>query len=86
MSGVDPKDVDISFKKGIPWIKGERKEEEKGKKFTKAARLFSYRVAVPGEIDPNIEPAASSKNRIVTITFIKSPKVKPKKIAIKTGK
>ncbi|MBI2031706.1 MAG: Hsp20/alpha crystallin family protein [Candidatus Levybacteria bacterium] len=85
--GVDPEDVDISFEKGVLWVKAEKKEEEKGKKFyRKATSSFSYRVTVPGEIDPNIEPEASCRNGIVTVTFVKSPKVKPKKIAVKSGK
>ena len=53
--GVNPKDIDISLNKGVIWIKGESKEEEKGKKFyRKATNAFSYRVTVPGEIDQNI--------------------------------
>jgi len=84
--GVDPKDVEITFEKGVLWVKAEKKEEEKGKKFyRKATNSFSYRTTVPGEIDPNIEPGASYENGIVTVTFVKSPKAKPKKIRIKTS-
>lgn len=85
--GVNPKEVDISLDKGVLWIKGETKEEEKGKKFyRKATKSFSYRVTVPGEIDQNIEPEASCKNGIMTVTFVKSPKLKPKKILVKSAK
>jgi|SRR3989344_798530 len=85
--GVNPKDIDISLNKGVIWIKGESKEEEKGKKFyRKATNAFSYRVTVPGEIDQNIEPEATYKNGIMTVTFVKSPKLKPKKITIKSSK
>ncbi len=33
LPGVDPKDVEVTFDKGVVWIKGETKTEEKGKKF-----------------------------------------------------
>lgn len=85
--GVNPKDIDVSLNKGVLWIKGEMKEEEKGKKFyRKATNSFSYRVTVPGEIDQNIEPEADYKNGIMTVTFVKSPKLKPKKITVKSSK
>lgn len=86
--GVDPKDVEVTFHQGTLWIKGEHKEEEsKGKKFyKKALNSFSYRLVVPGEIDPNIEPVASGKNGVMTVTFAKSPKSQPKKITVKTVK
>ena len=83
--GLDPKDVDVTFEKGFLWIKGEAKDEEEGKKFyRKRQQSFSYRVAVPGEIDQNIEPTASCKNGVMTVTFAKSPKMQPKKISVKS--
>jgi HSP20 family protein len=84
LPGVDPKDVDITFDKGTLWVKGETKEEEKKKKFyRKATSSFSYRIAVPGEIDTNIEPEAASKHGVMTITFTKSKASLPKKISVK---
>jgi HSP20 family protein len=85
--GVNPKDVDITFDKGMLWIKAETKEEEKDKTkkfYRRATSSFSYRVAVPGEIDPNAEPQADIENGVVKITFTKSPKSQPKKIAVKS--
>ncbi len=85
--GIDPKDVDITFDKGTLWIKGESKKEEKEKKYyRRAASSFSYRVNVPGELDPNTEPEATYANGVMTVTFAKSPKTQPKKIAVKAGK
>lgn len=87
--GVDPNDVEMTFDKGMLWIKAESKEEEndKNKKFyRKATSSFSYRVAVPGDIDLNTEPEAAVEHGIVKITFTKSPKSQPKKITIKAGK
>ncbi len=84
--GVDPKNVDVTFDKGVLWIKGEVKEEEKSKKYyRKASSVFSYRVTVPGEVDWKKEPAATCKNGAMRVTFAKSPKAQPKKIAVKTA-
>lgn len=84
--GVDPKDIEVTFDKGVVWIKGESAEVEKDKKYyRKAASSFSYRVAVPGEIDAAAEPQASVKNGVMTVTFVKSPKTQPKKISVKAG-
>lgn len=84
LPGIDGKDVEVTFDKGVVWIKGEVKEEDKNKKYyRKATRSFSYRVAVPGDIDSNTEPTATSKNGVMTVTFTKSPKSQPKKITVK---
>lgn len=85
LPGVEPKDVDITFDKGILWIKGETKEEEKDKKFyKKALNSFSYQISVPGEIDLNKEPEATSKNGMMRVKFTKIPQTQPKKIAVKS--
>lgn len=86
--GVDSKDVDITFEKGVLRIVAESKTEEKeGKKYyRRAMSSFSYQVAVPGEIDANQEPDAEVRSGVVHVTFMKSPKTQPKKIAVKAGK
>lgn len=84
--GIDPKNIDITFHDGNVWIKGEIKEEEKDKTrkyYREATRSFSYRVAVPGEIDQNQEPTATYKHGVMKISFAKSPKSQPKKIEVK---
>lgn len=84
--GIDPKNVDITFNKGILTVTGEKTEEEKKKKYyRKASSSFSYRVLVPGEIDQNKELKAEAKNGVMTVTFVKIPKSQPKKIAVKTN-
>ncbi len=84
MPGVDPKDVEITFDKGVLWVKGETREEEKAKKFyRKASSAFSYRVMVPGDIDDKTEPEATNKHGVVTVVFVKKPQAQPKKITIK---
>lgn len=84
--GVDPKDIEVTMDKGVLWVKGESKEEENDKKkkfYRKATSMFSYRVAVPGDIDPNVDPHATSKHGVMKVTFKKSPKAQPKKITVK---
>jgi len=87
--GIDPKNVDVTFQDGYLWIRGETKEEEEDKKkkyYRKASRSFSYRVAVPGDVDESKEPEATYKYGVMTIAFAKSPKAQPKKIQVKTIK
>jgi len=82
--GVDPKDVEVTYDKGVLWVKGESKEEEKGKKFyRKATKSFSYRLTVPGDVDLEAEPAAVQENGVVKLTFAKIKKAEPKRIAVK---
>lgn len=84
--GIDPKDIEVTVDKGVVWIKGESKQEESQKKYyRRASSSFSYRVAIPGEIDPNIEPEATCKNGVMTVAFTKAEKVQPKKIAVKSA-
>ena len=84
--GIDPEQVEVVFDKGVLWIKGEAKDEEDDKKnkyYYRANRQFSYRVAVPGEIDANADPEVDAKDGVVKVTFKKSPKAQPKKLSVK---
>lgn len=84
--GLKPEEIEMTFEKGILWIKGEKKEEaeDKNKKFyRKALSTFSYRIAVPNNIDESKQPEATCKNGILHITFSKATKAQPKKIPIK---
>ncbi len=85
LPGIDPKNVEITFQDGYLWIRGEEKEEEKDKNrkyYRHASKVFSYRVAVPGDIDTNSDPKATYKHGIMTVAFMKSPKSQPKKIQV----
>ncbi len=87
MPGLEPEDIEVSFDKGVLWLKGEAKEETTKKKYyRKATSSFSYRVVVPGEIDPNKEPVATYKNGVMKVTFAKSAASQPKKIKVKVEK
>ncbi len=83
--GVDPKDVEITYKDGYLWISAESKKEEKeGRKYYRqSTSSFSYRIAVPGDIDSSKEPEATYKHGVMKIEFMKSPKEEPKKITVK---
>lgn len=85
VAGIDPDKVEITFEKGVLTLTGqEESEEHEGKKFyKKATRSYSYRIAVPGNIDLAKEPEATVKNGIVSVVFKKAEEAKPKKIAIK---
>ena len=86
LPGIDPKDIEITFDKWILWVKGEKKEEEKNKKYhRKATSSFSYRLTVPGEVSAKTEPKAESKNGVIMITFGKTAKLQPKKITVKAS-
>lgn len=85
IAGVDEEKVEMSYEKGILTITAaEEEEKSEGKKYyKKSSRSYSYRVAVPGNIDLKKEPEAKVKNGIVTVTFQKAEEEKPKKISIK---
>lgn len=85
--GIDPKNVDVTFQDGYLWIRGETNEEDKDKNkkfYRKASRAFSYRVAVPGDVDASQDPEATYKHGVMTIAFTKTAKAQPKKIQVKT--
>lgn len=86
MPGLDADKVEVTFDKGVLWVRGnkEESEEDKNKKFyRKASSSFSYRVAVPGDIDEKAEPDASYKNGVMKVTFAKTPVSEPKKINVR---
>lgn len=85
VAGVQPEQVDVTFEKGILWIQANAQEEEKNEKqkfYSKSSWNYSYKVAVPGEIDFNQDPIAEVENGVVTITFRKAEASKPKKLTI----
>jgi HSP20 family protein len=86
--GIKPEEIETTFDKGVLWVKAEKREEEKDKNkkyYRKAVTAFSYRIAVPGNIDESKQPDASCKNGILKITFPKAQKTMAKKIPVKQG-
>jgi len=88
LPGIKPDEIEMTYDKGMLWIKAEKKEEsrDKSKKYyRKATSTFSYHVAVPGNVDENKPPEAVCKNGVITVTFMKTKKAEPRKIPIKSG-
>jgi len=87
LPGIEPKNIEVTFDKGVLHISGEDKEEEKKKKYyRKATSAFSYRVAVPSEVSPKTEPEATYKNGVMHVAFKKMAAAAPKKITVKVSK
>lgn len=86
LPGINLKDIDITFDKGLLWIKGQRKEEEKNKDrsyYRKAMSSYSYHLNIPGNVDQKMEPEANYKDGVLTVTFRKTAEEQPKKITVK---
>lgn len=88
LPGLDAKDIDLTLDQGILWIKGDRQEEEgdeEKKYYYRASNSFSYRVALPSQVDSSKEPKTTYKDGVLKITFTKSPQSQAKKISVKNG-
>lgn len=86
VAGVANEDVDITFEKGVLWIQAKKKSEEKSddrKYYSRSTFSYSYKVAVPGEIDLSKEPEVTVKNGVLRVEFKKSELAQPKKLKIK---
>ncbi|HAU98989.1 MAG: hypothetical protein UX04_C0002G0169 [Microgenomates group bacterium GW2011_GWF2_45_18] len=92
LAGVPEDKIEITFEKGILWIRAEWEEEKENEKsedrkyYSRSSRSYSYKVAVPGNIDAKREPEASVENGILKVLFHKAEEEKPKKIQVKAGK
>jgi HSP20 family protein len=88
VAGVPKEDIDLTFEKGILWIKAERAEEadDKSKKhYSKSSWSYSYKVAIPGMLDYNVEPAVELNSGVISLTFKKAEASKPKKLTIRSS-
>jgi HSP20 family protein len=87
--GIKSEDIEMTFQNGILWIKALKKEEleDKKKKFyRKATSTFSYRVAIPTNVDETKQPEAICKNGVLKVSFMKKKGKEPKKtIPVKNG-
>ncbi len=86
VAGIPTEKVDITFEKGVLWIQARKEEEQedpKKKHYSRSSWSYSYKVAVPGEIDHSKEPEAVVDKGIITITFKKAEASKPKKLTVK---
>ncbi len=87
VAGVNNEDIDLTFEKGILWIQAKKQEEkndEKRKYFSRSSFSYSYKVAIPGDVDLSKEPEAEIKNGVLKVEFKKSALSQPKKLKIKS--
>lgn len=86
LPGLNSNEIDVTLDKGILRIRGEKKEEEDqpNKKYhCKACTSFTYRVALPQQVDERNEPQATYKDGILKLTFAKESSSQTRKITIK---
>lgn len=87
VAGVKPENVEITFEKGVMTVSAqeeeEKQEEEKRRYYRKSSRSYSYRVAVPGNVEAGTEPEAEIEDGVLKVRFEKAEEAKPKKIEIK---
>ncbi|MGZ3634312.1 MAG: Hsp20/alpha crystallin family protein [Parachlamydiaceae bacterium] len=85
MPGLKNEEIDIHLDKGVLWIKGHQKTEEKENKkfYKKSIRSFSYSITLPDQIEENQQPEASYKNGILKIAFQRARASKAQRISIK---
>lgn len=84
VAGIPESKVDITYEKGVLWIRAMEEEEKKeGRKYyQRAKRSYSYKIAVPGNVDVKKDPKAEIADGIVTVTFQKAEEEKPKKVSV----
>lgn len=84
VAGIKSENVDVTFEKGVVWIQGqEESEENKDRKYyRKSSRNYSYKVAVPGNIDWKVDPEAKIEHGILELKFKKAEEAKPRKINV----
>ncbi len=86
LPGIDPKEIEVTFDRGILHISGQSKEEEKGKKvYKKATSSFSYHVTVADGVDTKKEPEVTYKNGMMQAVFKKTEPSKLKRIEVKVA-
>lgn len=84
--GLEPNKIEVTYDKGVLWIRGadnQTEQDNERKYYRRAVNSFSYRLAVPGEIDEQAEPEAVCKNGVMRVTFTKLSQAQPKKLAVK---
>lgn len=84
LPGINPKDIEVTFERGILYINGQSSEEKKGRKFyRKATSSFSYSVSAPAEVDAKKEPKVTYTNGMMHAVFAKTEAHEPKRIEVK---
>ena len=83
--GLTDKDIDVSVHGNQLVIRGERKHEQKGNGYdTRSYGRFEQTVTLPAEVDADAVEAKLT-NGVLSLSFPKSEKAKPKRIALKSA-
>lgn len=90
MPGLNSDQIDISFDSGVLFVRGEQKEEKNEKRgeekiYRQSSRSYSYRIALPEQIDASKEPKASYNNGVLEITLPKALPSQKKQIKVQKG-
>jgi HSP20 family protein len=89
LPGIDPNDIDITFRDGILTIKGEVREDQEVDREQYRVRerrwgSFSRSIQLPSAVRAD-EIEASYQNGVLRLHIPKTDEVKPKRIQIKAG-
>jgi HSP20 family protein len=87
--GMEPKDVQVTLQDGVLTVKGEKKEETRGKdeRFYRLERtwgMFSRSLRLPAPVE-GAKVNAVFKNGLLTVTVPKAPEARASNIPIKVG-
>jgi len=85
--GFDRESMNVVYKEGQLWIRGERKVTREDGRYWHNERLFGAferAVAIPDAIDPNSIEAVLTDG-VLSITLTKKPEAQPTRIAIKSA-
>jgi len=87
--GVEAKNINVTFNKGVLWISAEQREEDNEKQknrhyYVSSKRSYSCRIALPTQVDERQESSSELRNGMLVITFKKEAQAQAKKIAVKS--
>lgn len=84
VAGVPEDKIEVTFEKGVLYITAEAQEESRDGKthYARNSWSYSYKVAVPGEVDQAAEPQAKIRDGVLTVNFAKSVQAQPKTLRV----
>ncbi len=85
VAGVAEDDIEVTFEKGVLYITASAAQEEKDDSktyYSKSNWEYSYKVAVPGDINHDVEPGAQLRDGVLTINFQKAAKAQPRRLKV----
>lgn len=85
IADVDKKDVHVTVDNGVLTVRGERKFEQKDRKFHRIERSFgsfSRSMSMPDDADAS-KVSAEFRNGVLTVRIAKAESAKPRQIEVK---